>query len=119
MNIGKKTNEIKFDWENYSQVAYKVEEEWQELKEELSRPNQLNKDAVFEELGDLLFSIAQLARHLNIDPDQAAHAANKKFLRRFYSMEKLISENNLSLENMNQTQMDVYWNQAKTKEKQK
>ena len=119
VNIGKKTNEIKFDWDDYSQVAYKVEEEWQELKEELSRPHQLNNEAVFEELGDLLFSVAQLARHLNLDPDKALQAANKKFLRRFYSMEDLISEKNLKLENMNQAQMDVYWNQAKTKEKQK
>ncbi len=119
VNIGKKTNEIKFDWDDYTQVAYKVEEEWQELKEELSRTNHFNKDAVFEELGDLLFSIAQLARHLDIDPDQAALAANKKFLNRFYSMEKLITENNLQLESMNQAQMDVYWNQAKAEEKQK
>ncbi len=115
--IGQKTNELKFDWEHFSQVSYKVEEEWQELKEELSYANGLNKNRVKEELGDLLFSIAQLARHLEIDPEAALKEANIKFLRRFYDMEDLILKNNLTLENMNQEQMDVYWLEAKVREK--
>lgn len=119
VKIGKKTNEIKFDWDDYTQVAYKVEEEWQELKEELTPNRQLNRDAVFEELGDLLFSVAQLARHLDMDPHDALRAANKKFLRRFHAMEDLMEKKGVKLENMNQEQMDVYWNQAKTNEKNK
>lgn len=115
--IGKKTNELKFDWDDYTQVAYKVEEEWQELKEELTPHRQINRDAVFEEMGDLLFSIAQLARHLDMDADAALHAANKKFLRRFHSMEDLMEKKGAKLETMNQEQMDVYWNQAKINEK--
>ena len=115
--IGKKTNDLKFDWDNYQQVAYKVEEEWQELKEELAPNKIINPEAVFEELGDLLFSIAQLARHLNMDPHDALKAANKKFLRRFHSMEDLMIAKNAKLEDMNQEQMDVYWNQAKKAEK--
>ncbi len=117
VNIGKKTGEIKFDWDHYSQVAYKVEEEWQELKEELSYVQGLNRDRVFEELGDLLFSISQLSRHLNMDPEKALQSANKKFLRRFYSMEKIMSEKGVVLEDLNQEQMDVYWHEAKVKEK--
>ena len=116
IKIGKKTNALKFDWDHYSQVAYKVEEEWQELKEELA-PSQLNKERVFEELGDLLFSVAQLARHLELDPEEALRAANKKFLKRFYQMEDLMREKNAVLEDMNQAQMDVYWNEAKILEK--
>ena len=100
MKIGKKTNDLKFDWDDYQQVAYKVEEEWQELK-------------------DLLFSVAQLARHLNMDPHDALRAANKKFLRRFHAMEDLMLAKNVKLEQMNQEQMDVYWNQAKVNEKTK
>lgn len=115
--IGKKTNELKFDWDDYTQVAYKVEEEWQELKEELTPHRPINREAVFEEMGDLLFSIAQLGRHLDMDPDAALHAANKKFLRRFHAMEDLMEKKNVKLENMNQEQMDVYWNQAKVNEK--
>lgn len=118
VKIGKKTNEIKFDWDDYSQVAYKVEEEWQELKEELS-PTTLNKQRVKEELGDLLFSMAQLARHLDIDPEEALRDANKKFIRRFNQMEDLMLQKGAVLENMNQTQMDEYWNLAKHLEKTK
>jgi MazG family protein len=119
VKIGKKTNEIKFDWEDYTQVAYKVEEEWQELKEEMTPHRELNRAAVFEELGDLLFSVAQLARHLDLDPDEALRAANKKFLRRFHAMEDLMEQKGVKLESMNQEQMDVYWNQAKVNEKVK
>jgi MazG family protein len=119
VKIGKKTNDIKFDWDDYHQVSYKVEEEWQELKEELTPHRALNRERVFEEFGDLLFSMAQLARHLDIDPDQALHSANKKFLRRFHAMEDLMHDKGVSLESMNQTQMDVYWNQAKANEKAK
>ncbi len=117
--IGKKTNDLKFDWEDYNQVAYKVEEEWQELKEELTPNRAINRDAVMEEMGDLLFSIAQLARHLNMDPHDALRAANKKFLRRFHAMEDLMLARGVELEGMNQEQMDVYWNQAKRDEKAK
>jgi len=115
--IGKKTKELKFDWEDYNQVAYKVEEEWQELKEEITPHREMNKAAVFEELGDLLFSIAQLARHLDLDPHEALRAANAKFLRRFHSMEDIMNDRGVNLEDMNQEQMDVYWNQAKVNEK--
>jgi MazG family protein len=115
--IGKRTNELKFDWDDYQQVAYKVEEEWQELKEEITPANGVNRERAFEELGDLLFSVAQLARHLELDPEAALRAANKKFLKRFYSMEDIMNEKNIVLENLNQTQMDVYWALAKQKEK--
>lgn len=117
--IGKKTNELKFDWSDYTQVVYKVEEEWQELKEELTPHREMSQAAVFEELGDLLFSVAQLARHLNMDPHEALRAANKKFLRRFQAMEDLMLKQKVKLEDMNQDQMDVYWNQAKVNEKSK
>lgn len=117
VKIGKKTNDIKFDWDDYQQVAYKVEEEWQELKEELTPANGLNRERVYEEMGDLLFSIAQLARHLDMDPEAALRDANKKFLRRFHSMEDIMRDSNVRLEDMNQTEMDVYWAKAKHKEK--
>ena len=119
MKIGKKTNDLKFDWSDYTQVVYKVEEEWQELKEELTPHREINRAATFEELGDLLFSVAQLARHLDMDPHDALRAANKKFLRRFHAMEDLMLKAKVKLEDMNQDQMDVYWNQAKVDEKTK
>ena len=114
--IGQKTKKINFDWENPGQVMYKVEEEWQELKEELAA-SKINKERVKEELGDFLFSAAQLARHLEIDPENALREANKKFINRFNSMEELIIEDSKQVSDMNQMEMDVYWNKAKNIEK--
>lgn len=114
--IGKKTKEIKFDWDNASQVAYKVEEEWQELKEELAGLPRINKKRVAEELGDVLFSVAQLARHLDIDPELALRHANQKFVKRFNKMENLIEQSGNEIAKMNQAQMDVYWLQVKNLE---
>ncbi len=111
-NIGHKTQKLNFDWEDPQQVAWKVEEEWQELKEELM-PSQINKERVAEELGDFLFSSAQLARHLGCDPEELLHQANKKFLRRFHQMEDLLKKNNLSFEDMTQEELDQYWSQVK------
>tara|TARA_Y100000590_G_scaffold281237_2_gene316193 strand:+ start:76234 stop:77040 length:807 start_codon:yes stop_codon:yes gene_type:complete len=118
--IGKKTKKIKFDWDNASQVAYKVEEEWQELKEEIGpmeNGGSVNQERLFEEMGDFLFSAAQLARHLDIDPEEACRQANKKFLKRFQQMESLIKEAGKDINNMNQEQMDHYWDQVKMNEK--
>ncbi len=116
VKIGKKTQKIGFDWDDAHQVAYKVEEEWQELKEEIM-PSEVNKERIFEEMGDFLFSIVQLARHLDIDPEHALRAANQKFVRRFRSMEDLIRKDNKKLADMNQKQMDVYWDHAKVLER--
>lgn len=118
-HIGKKTKEIKFDWDNPSQVAYKVEEEWQELKEELAALPRINKDRVAEELGDVLFSMAQLARHLDIDPELALRNANKKFVKRFNKMESFINDAGADIKKMNQEQMDVYWLKVKEFENKK
>ncbi|MFZ4714518.1 MAG: nucleoside triphosphate pyrophosphohydrolase [Bacteriovoracaceae bacterium] len=116
--IGKKTNDIKFDWDKPSQVSYKVEEEWQELKEEIVNYPQMNKNRVEEELGDTLFSLAQLARHLKIDPEVALRKANLKFIRRFNIMEDLIEQASKDIKTMNQEEMDHFWLQVKVKEKE-
>ena len=76
-----------------------------------------NEKRIFEEMGDFLFSVAQYSRHLGIDPEDALRSANKKFIRRFNSMEKLILNDGQILEEMNQSQMDVYWDKAKENEK--
>lgn len=110
--IGEKTQKIKFDWDNYQQVAYKVEEEWQELKEEIASGT-VNRARAQEEIGDLLFTVAQLARHLDLEPEMALAAANKKFADRFHKMQKLIEEDGKDIEQMNQAQMDAYWNKVK------
>lgn len=114
--IGAKTRELNFDWDDAAQVSYKVEEEWQELKEELVSPK-INKERAKEELGDFLFSIAQLARHLDIDPELALRDANKKFLRRFNRIEDMIKSEGKDFSDFDQMQLDHYWNRAKSEEK--
>lgn len=111
--IGKRTADLNFDWEDPAQVVYKVEEEWQELKEELGPGQNFNKDRVAEELGDFLFSAAQLARHTGHDPEDLLRKANQKFLGRFSQVESLIKEEGKSFEDFNQAQLDHYWNQVK------
>ena len=110
--IGEKTHTIKFDWDNWQQVREVVESEWVELKVELDDPN-LKKDKVEEEIGDLLFSVAQLARHLKVHPEDALRAANRKFIRRFHKMEAMIKKDGIALTDLNQKEMDVYWNKVK------
>lgn len=114
--IGKKTEYVNFDWDDHQQVAYKVEEEWQELKEEIV-PGAVNKERAFEEIGDFLFSSAQLARHLGFDPEEALRHANKKFLKRYNAMEELIREKNLDMKEMTQNELDQYWQITKMNER--
>jgi MazG family protein len=111
--IGHKTKELNFDWDDPSQVSYKVEEEWQELKEELVPGVAINQERIAEELGDFLFSTAQLSRHLGINPELALRKANLKFLKRFAKVEALIVSENKKFSELSQQDLDVYWNQAK------
>lgn len=115
--IGVKTERVNFDWDDANQVIYKVEEEWQELKEELAPGIKPDKSKVKEELGDFLFSTVQLARHLDIDAESALREANKKFIRRYQSMEDLMAKEGLVPGDIDQKEMDSYWSMAKQNEK--
>ncbi len=113
--IGEKTNRFGFDWPDAKAVEEVVHSEWKEFKDELDavKPNQ---QKIQEEFGDLLFSLAQLGRHLNINPEIALQQANKKFLKRFHAMETLISNDGLKIDDMNQNEMDVFWKKVKEQE---
>jgi len=115
-NIGRKSTSVKFDWENYQQVMGKVEEEWQEVKAELSPSGQYNKESVEEEIGDLLFSIAQLSRHLEIDPEQALKKANLKFLKRFHAIEDEVHSQNKDIQDFSQAELEELWVKVKRNE---
>ncbi|WP_127718033.1 nucleoside triphosphate pyrophosphohydrolase [Halobacteriovorax sp. HLS] len=116
--IGKKTNQINFDWDKAEDVLAKVEEELEELKVEISAKT-VDPKLVKEEMGDFLFSAAQLARHLGVEPEEALRNANRKFLHRFSSMEKLIKNDDKDVLSMTQLEMDEYWKLVKTEEKRK
>ena len=117
VKIGKKTSILNFDWKNFRQVMHKVEEEWQEMKDELTPDRSLDESRVKEELGDLLFSVAQLARHLKIDPELALRGANVKFKTRFDKLEDIARERNIDIKNSSQDKLEQLWQEVKTQEK--
>ncbi|MBT9139415.1 MAG: Nucleoside triphosphate pyrophosphohydrolase [Syntrophomonadaceae bacterium] len=109
MRIQEKARGIGFDWENATQVWEKVEEELSELKEALT----LSKEKAEEEMGDLLFSLINYSRFVNINPDDALEATNKKFLYRFAYMERAIAESGRCFKDLSLAEMEVYWQEAK------
>lgn len=113
--IQDKVKGVGFDWENKSQVWDKVEEEIQEFKEEfnIEDSNLIDRDKAEGEFGDLLFSLINYARFLNINPESALEKTNKKFIRRFNYLEEQSKKDGKSLQEMSLAEMDTYWNQAK------
>jgi uncharacterized protein YabN with tetrapyrrole methylase and pyrophosphatase domain len=114
-NIGKRSTTVNFDWDDYHQVAGKVEEEWQEVKEELPPGEKFNKDRVREEIGDLLFSVAQLARHLDIEPEACLRDANRKFINRFKQVEDVVRARGEKLGETPQAELEKIWIEVKKK----
>ena len=104
--IQKKAAKKGFDWKDSIDVINKVEEELKELKYEIKQNNKQNSQ---EELGDLLFSIVNLSRHLEIDASEAINQANHKFVKRFRLMEKEISKNKKKIENLSLEELEKFW----------
>lgn len=111
--IGKKSTVVNFDWEDYYQVMGKVEEEWQEVKEELPPGGRFDQARVKEEIGDLLFSVAQLARHLDLNPEECLRDANKKFIKRFQKVEDKVKASGKTLEETPQAELEQLWVEVK------
>ena len=101
---------VGFDWEEPNQVFEKVEEELRELQEETKKGDQEKIEAEF---GDVLFSMINYARFLNIDPEIALERTNKKFIKRFQYLEEKSKEIKKSLSSMSLEEMDVFWEEAK------
>ena len=100
-----------FDWAGPGEVMVKIEEELQELEAEFSGDS--DKDRVQEEMGDLLFSCVNLARHLDIDAESALRSANRKFERRFRYIEEQLKKQGKTAEEATLEEMDNFWNEAK------
>lgn len=111
--IGQKSTKVNFDWEDHMQVMMKVEEEWQEVKEELPPTGKFNRERAKEEIGDLLFSVAQLARHLDLNPEECLRDANKKFIGRFQKVEDLVIKSGKKMEETSQSILEQYWVEVK------
>jgi XTP/dITP diphosphohydrolase len=116
MRIQEKARGAGFDWEEKQQVWQKVEEEMQEFKQEFNTESNeaFDPEQAEGEFGDLLFSLVNYARFININPETALERTNKKFIRRFQYLEKRARANGQQLKDMTLAEMDVYWNEAKT-----
>lgn len=111
--IQQKAKQVGFEWENRAQVWDKVEEELEELKVYIHTDTAGNKAAVEEEFGDVLFSLINYARFLDIDPETALEKTNKKFIHRFQYIEEQAKVRGKALEDMTLEEMDALWNAAK------
>ncbi|MEN9980247.1 MAG: nucleoside triphosphate pyrophosphohydrolase [Bacteroidota bacterium] len=108
--IQDKVKGVGFDWEEPHQVWDKVQEELQELQVEIAAGNQ---DKMETEFGDVLFSMINYARFLNINPEDVLERTNKKFISRFQYLETKAVELGKPLMDMTLAEMDVFWNEAK------
>ncbi len=101
---------VGFDWEEPHQVWEKVQEELNELNEEIEKGNQEN---IEKEFGDVLFSMINYARFINVNPENALEKTNKKFINRFQYLEEAAKKEGKELSDMSLTEMDVFWNESK------
>jgi XTP/dITP diphosphohydrolase len=108
--IQDKVKGVGFDWEEPHQVWDKVQEELQELQDEVNAGNQSKIEAEF---GDVLFSMINYARFLNVNPEDALERTNKKFIKRFMYLESKAGELGKPLMDMTLAEMDVFWEEAK------
>ena len=111
--IQKKASKKGFDWKASIDVIEKVEEELMELKLEIQQNNNEN---IQDELGDLLFSIINLSRHLELDASEAINQANHKFVKRFRLMEAEISKDNQEIDNLTSDELEEFWVRIKSHE---
>ncbi|MCK5160559.1 MAG: MazG family protein, partial [Candidatus Aureabacteria bacterium] len=110
VKIQKKAAKAGFDWENIDGVVEKIEEELRELKTEIKADN---KNNITEELGDFLFSVVNLSRFIDTEPEYALHKTIKKFENRFRKMEKIIKESGKKMQDMPLKELDNYWEMVK------
>lgn len=110
MRLQEKAKQVGFEWDNKEQVWDKVEEEMQELKEAIGTGQQ---EKVEEEFGDLVFSLVNYARFLQVDAENALERTNKKFIHRFTQMEQQAIKQGKDLAVMSLEEMDAIWNSIK------
>lgn len=108
--LQKRAAKVGFDWNNADDIIAKIEEELAEVKEALKTGD---NDHIHQEIGDLLFSTANLSRHLDMDPGEALYKTNIKFINRFRFIEDALASEDISLEDADLTKMDALWNKAK------
>ena len=115
IRIQDKARGVGFDWERKEQVWQKVEEEMQEFKNEFNVDTNepIDHQKAMAEFGDLLFSLVNYSRFINIDPEEALERTNKKFIKRFQYLETESAKDGKKMGEMTLAEMDEYWNKAK------
>ncbi len=118
VKLQERAAEVGFDWPSLVPVLDKAEEEIAELKAAIaaSKGDKSHKKRVAEEFGDLLFVMANIARHLKVDPEAALRSANDKFVRRFRSIEHALAKDGRKPEDATLEEMDQLWDEAKAAE---
>ncbi|MUV38029.1 uncharacterized protein JNUCC1_01837 [Lentibacillus sp. JNUCC-1] len=111
--LQKKAAKVGFDWDDETEIWDKLTEEMDEVKEAIQHES---PTALEKELGDMLFVMVNLTRHIGFNPELALNTANTKFATRFRYIENKITEQHLNLQDVPLRQMDQYWDEAKTKE---
>ncbi|MCK5042137.1 MAG: nucleoside triphosphate pyrophosphohydrolase [Sphingomonadales bacterium] len=116
LKLQKRAARVGFDWDNIDDVIAKMHEEIAETAEEIAKKGKSNPK-VEEEFGDLMFVMANLARHLHINPEEALRLANAKFERRFKAVEENLRDNGTSIEAASLHEMEAEWQEVKKAEK--
>lgn len=112
--ITRKASRVGFDWPNLEGVLEKMDEELKEFREALAHRD---REMVREEIGDLLFVLANIARFLRINPEEALRRTLKKFTSRFHYIERTLQKKGKNLSQSNLIEMDDLWEKAKRKER--
>jgi MazG family protein len=112
-HVGLRAASVNFDWPQTSDIVAKIQEEVDELRREVADGKPVDANRAEEEMGDLLFSIAQLARQLGIEPETALRKANEKFTARFTTMERNIRTSGRSMRNLSADGFEAEWQIAK------
>jgi MazG family protein len=112
--LTEKAARVGFDWRRTEDVFDKIDEELRELREVVAAGDQ---EHIHEEIGDLLFTIANIARKVNVNAEEALQSTNRKFMRRFESMESRVREREQNLDQLELEEMDRLWDEAKAAER--
>ena len=113
VKLQEKAGKVGFDWNDPREVIKKIREEIDEVEEALDRGSH---DEVAGEVGDVLFAVANLARHLKVDPEGALRLTNAKFMRRFHAIEDALARQSRSFAQTNLDELEMLWNAAKQDE---
>lgn len=115
VKLQRRAARVGFDWTSLPPIFEKILEELEEVKREIEQ--QADHQLIQDEVGDLLFAVTNLARHLDVDPETAVRYSNAKFERRFHSIEKLAREQGRQLDEMTAEEMEILYQQVKQSEK--